>query len=291
MIDVFKFFRMTPRAEPPPPLVQTPSPHSVHPSGQTPTARKRNPKPARASSPTVTKPRTVTLGEQTLTYHLRRSRRSTIGLLIDANGLRITAPTWASIGQIEQAIAQRQSWIESKLQGWQQRLQAQPTHDQQWILGAKVSVLGQTLTLARSSTRRDLLDQAVLMLALPDGADSHQIQARFQRWMQDQARQVFAERLALFERDHQIKPAAWSLSSARTRWGSCSTARRIRLNWRLLHYPMTVVDYVIAHELAHLTEMNHSERFWRIVGVYHPDFAASRKLLKHPPPGLVPTYQ
>ena len=71
-----------------------------------------------------------------------------------------------------------------------------------------------------------------------------------------------------------------ALSAARTRWGSCSLRSGIRLNWRLIHFPADTVDYVVAHELAHLREMNHSPRFWAVVGEIYPDYQAARDELK-----------
>ena len=71
-----------------------------------------------------------------------------------------------------------------------------------------------------------------------------------------------------------------ALSAARTRWGSCSTKSGIRLNWRLIHFPQDIVDYVVAHEVAHLREMNHSARFWALVGQLYPDYATARQTLR-----------
>ena len=70
------------------------------------------------------------------------------------------------------------------------------------------------------------------------------------------------------------------LSSAKGRWGFCSSDRRIRLNWRLIHLAPTLIDYVIAHELAHLDEMNHSAHFWKRVGEIYPDYENARRALK-----------
>ena len=71
------------------------------------------------------------------------------------------------------------------------------------------------------------------------------------------------------------------LSNARTRWGSCSRLSGIRLNWRLIHLPRHQIDYVVAHEAAHLLEMNHSARFWRVVEELMPDYDEAREALKH----------
>ena len=74
--------------------------------------------------------------------------------------------------------------------------------------------------------------------------------------------------------------SGWGLSGAKGRWGSCSSDRRIRLNWRLIHLDTALIDYVIAHELAHLDEMNHSARFWKRVGEIYPDYESARRVLK-----------
>lgn len=70
------------------------------------------------------------------------------------------------------------------------------------------------------------------------------------------------------------------LSNARTRWGSCSRLSGIRLNWRLIHLPHQQIDYVVAHEVAHLVEMNHSQHFWRVVQALMPDFQVQRTAMK-----------
>jgi predicted metal-dependent hydrolase len=91
---------------------------------------------------------------------------------------------------------------------------------------------------------------------------------------------VIGERLERFSERMQAHFAGWRLSSARTQWGSCSHDGRVRLNWRLVHFPLPVIDYVIAHELAHLRELNHSPRFWREVARLLPSFEAARDQIK-----------
>ena len=78
-----------------------------------------------------------------------------------------------------------------------------------------------------------------------------------------------------------------ALSSAQTRWGSANADGSIRLNWRLIHFAMPSIDYVVAHELAHLREMNHSPRFWDVVRSVLPDYEQQRSQLKE---GVVPVF-
>ena len=115
------------------------------------------------------------------------------------------------------------------------------------------------------------------------GAGAEQLKDRVQAWLQAEARRVFAERIPLFAQRLGRTPKRWTLSSARTRWGSCTADGTIRLNWRLVHFPLDVVDYVIAHELAHLSEMNHGPRFWATVGDLFPEFRQARAWLRKVP--------
>jgi len=100
-----------------------------------------------------------------------------------------------------------------------------------------------------------------------------------ERALRKRALEVFTERMAVYGLmvDRPIPPLA--LSSAHTRWGSCSQTG-IRLSWRLIHFPLWLIDYVVVHELAHLVEMNHSSRFWAVVESMYPNYRAARDELK-----------
>jgi predicted metal-dependent hydrolase len=119
-----------------------------------------------------------------------------------------------------------------------------------------------------------------LHLGLPQGADPGQIRDTVQSWLQRQARRVFEERCALYAPRLGVRMKRLSLSSAATRWGSASADGSIRLNWRLVHFGLPVIDYVVTHELAHLREMNHSPAFWDVVRQALPDFEAARGALR-----------
>ena len=105
-----------------------------------------------------------------------------------------------------------------------------------------------------------------LHLPLPPAAEPQQIRDVVQSWLQRQAKQVFEERCQHFAAALGVTMKRLSLSSAQTRWGSATADGSIRLNWRLIHFGLPVIDYVVAHELAHLREMNHSPAFGRWFG-------------------------
>ena len=128
----------------------------------------------------------------------------------------------------------------------------------------------------------------VLRVGLAHSAGAAQLREAVQGWLQRQAKRVFEERCAHFAPRLGVRVRRISLSSAATRWGSASADGSIWLHWRLIHFTMPVIDYVVAHELAHLREMNHSPRFWDVVRSVLPDYEQARGHLKD---GVVPVLE
>jgi predicted metal-dependent hydrolase len=239
---------------------------------------------AGAAPPAVTRQgsRLIRLEGQFVEYSLRRSRRRTIGLVVDERGLAVTAPRWVSQAEIDAVLAERGKWVLGKLVEWREHAARRDRIAIRWEHGAAMPFMGQTLTLRVEPAHAGAAcrDGTTLLLALPPGAGSEQIRDTVQGWLQQQARACFAERVERFSRQLGVAPRRWSLSSARTRWGSCSADGSIRLNWRLMHFPDEIIDYVICHELAHLKELNHGPDFWNTVGQLFPDYQRVRGLLR-----------
>jgi len=122
--------------------------------------------------------------------------------------------------------------------------------------------------------------RATLHVGLPHTAEAEQLREAVQSWMQRQARRIFEERCEWFAQRLGVEVRRVSLSSAQTRWGSASADGVIRLNWRLVHFALPIIDYVVAHELAHLRVMDHSPRFWEVVESVVPDYKERREALK-----------
>jgi predicted metal-dependent hydrolase len=227
--------------------------------------------------------RRLLLGAAPLVYRLRRARRKSIGFQIDDDGLTISAPRWVTLREIEAAIAEKQRWIVNKLAEWRVWREKQRLPQLVFADGGELPFLGATVTLRLrpdiGSTRLDAASSE-LALALPHTADETQLRDALQSWLQAEARRVFEARLQNFTARIDTRFKGWTISSARSQWGSCTHDGRIRLNWRLVHFSLPVIDYVIAHELAHLKELNHSARFWRAVGELMPGFEPAREQIR-----------
>jgi predicted metal-dependent hydrolase len=227
----------------------------------------------------------IQLGSHTVHYALRRSARRSHGFMIDDDGLRVTSPRRASHADIESAIRAKQGWILTKLfeRGERRVLRGQQV-PVAWVDGAPLPYLGGQITLRLQAAARSHCvfdpEARTLAVGVTPGLSEWQIRERVKLWFQDEARRLFGERLDLYAPRVGVRYSAYAISSAGTRWGSCTVAGNIRLNWKLIHYPLALLDYVVVHELAHLREMNHSPRFWAVVGAVFPDYDGARAALK-----------
>ena len=236
--------------------------------------------------------RELLLAGHTVAYELRRSRRRSIGFVVGAEGLSVSAPRWVGVGEIESALREKATWILRKLQEQRERASRLQAARVEWREGGTVPFLGDTVILvldpratgAVLHTDAEALPgvpRLTLHLGLPQTAEPDQIRDLVQSWLQRQAKRIFEERCAHFAALLGVRMTRLSLSSASTRWGSASVDGSIRLNWRLVHFARPVIDYVVTHELAHLREMNHSAAFWGVVRSALPGYEQARGALRH----------
>ena len=235
--------------------------------------------------------REIRLGGQRVSYELRRAPRRSIGFVVAPDGLTVSAPRWVGMAEIESALHEKSGWILRKLHEQRERAQRLEAARVQWCNGASIPYLGEAMVLVLDARiRRTVLYAAevtapgvprlALHLGLAADAPPQQIRDAAGRWLERQARRVFAERIELYAPRLGVRVRRFALSSASTRWGSASSNGSIRLNRRLIHLRMPVVDYVVVHELAHLLEMNHGPAFWDLVRSVLPDFEAARRQLR-----------
>ncbi len=230
------------------------------------------PLPSRGRGESTT-PGHAFLGGRLVHYLIKRSsRRRSISLRIDEDGLRVGAPLRATQRGIDDVLQQHSTWIVRKLAEWEQRR----TPVLRWIDGDVLMLHGEpvTLRLLSSAPSPQLAGSELI------APDARPAAAPIIAWLKERAFAYFAERAADFCTRLYLETPEIRLSNARTRWGSCHIDGRIHLNWRLIQMPVRLIDYVVAHEVAHLKEMNHSTRFWRVVGSLIPDYPAHRKEIR-----------
>jgi len=259
--------------------------------------------PARFRHPRAN--REALLCNAVVAYEFKRAKRRTIGFVVGADGLVVRAPKWVPLYEVEAALREKAAWIIRKLGETRERYERLESARIEWRDGTTLPFLGEQIIVvldpchAFASVGSELKGTAVLHtdagapnltlagmprltlhVGLSQNATPEQIRDAVQAWLMRQAKRIFTERLDHFAPQLQVQWRKLSLSSAGTRWGSACVDGSIRLNWRLIHFNQSVIDYVVAHELSHLRVMDHSPRFWDTVRTVVPDYATLRGQLK-----------
>lgn len=236
--------------------------------------------------------REAVLGHARFGYEFTRGKRRTIGFVVGAEGLSVRAPRWVTLRDVDAAVQEKADWIVRKLAESQERHARVEASRIEWKDGATFPFLGEPVVVqldprhgfkgigAVLEAEVDANGSRTLRLAVANNANPDQIRDAAQAWLTRQARRLFTERLDAYAPKLGVRWKKLSLSNAATRWGSASSDGSIRLNWRLIHFRLPVIDYVVAHELSHLRVMDHSQRFWDTVESVVPDYLQLRRHLK-----------
>lgn len=212
-----------------------------------------------------------------LIHKIIRSKRKTLGLQITKDAMLIVrAPLRASLKDIHEAVRTKLRWIEKK-QKWM-RENYREREAREFKEGERFLYLGEPYPLVHTEEVEALAFDGKAFLfnpeQLPKAAEI------FTDWYHWQALKVITGRVKHYAALHGFTYAKIKLSSAETRWGSCSHDGNLNFNWRLLMAPPEIVDYVVAHELAHLAERNHSRKFWDKVAAIFPAYETCREWLR-----------
>lgn len=228
--------------------------------------------------------RSLLLGEREVSFLLRRSRRRTLGMSVDHRGLVVAIPLQLSLGETEAFIRAHGDWVLEKLNARTERVEAPRL---ELADGVRLPVLGEPCALhwvpglARARWMDGGFGRELHLPQRPGGNAGLMLK----RVLRDFALTYFSGRLdeylfKLADFAPDVARPRLALTAARTRWGSCSSRSGIRLHWRLVHLEPELIDYVVAHEVGHLVEMNHSPRFWSIVAALCPDWRVARVALR-----------
>ena len=207
---------------------------------------------------------------------LVRSKRKTIAIIIERDGtLTVRAPMRISQAQINSFVQEKVDWITRTREKLKSVVEIPA---RQYADGEMFLFLGSPFDLKLVRPQRPSLqfDNGFTL--------SHTAQKRgafaFTRWYKERAYEVISERVAQFAKQYDFVPTEIKISSAKTRWGSCSPNGTLNFTWRLVMAPLDVIDYVVVHELVHLRVKDHSSKFWKVVESIYPEYKKQRKWLR-----------
>lgn len=214
-------------------------------------------------------------------YQLIRSkkRRKTISLHIKEDGrIVVYSPNHTPNWEIERFVERKRPWISKKLS--EKERTPQPV-EKKFLPGEGFFYLGESFPLQieddphRRPPLRLSFGRFILCKSCMDKA-----RELFIEWYKKEARQMLSERMNYYSERLQLFPKGLKITSAQSRWGSCSRDNQLCLSWRVIMAPLGVLDYVLIHELVHIKEKNHSERFWNHLKSIIPDYKLHRRWLR-----------
>lgn len=207
-----------------------------------------------------------------------RSKRKTISLEVKTDAsLIIRAPLFVSEEKIYNLFRQKKPWIERTVKKMLCRKNEIPR--KVFSEGEDFFFLGKAYRLRVSETGQDEIrieeDSLVVSRKYLDNP-----RPVFLQWYYRQAARIFHERTVWFSSSARVACRSIRISQGRTKWGSCAGLGNLTFNWRLVMAPLHIIDYVVAHEVAHIHERNHSRRFWKKVSELFPEYEVCKKWLR-----------
>lgn len=237
----------------------------------------------------LTETKRIALGSTLFEYTLRRSqrRRKTVEIVVDpVDGVRVAAPASVTDAEVEGFVRRRAAWIIRRLASV--RNSSEAIVPREWVTGETLLYLGRQYRLrvvdGDGPGERVRLAGRWIDVRLPsqDTAvpQTHDIVLAVERWYRRCAERKLKERVRVYAARLGVTPGRMLVGSQAKRWASCGADGTLRFNWRIIMAPLSVVDYVVVHELCHLRHANHGRRFWEAVAAVMPDHGVRRDILR-----------
>ena len=212
-----------------------------------------------------------------INYSLTRSKRKTIAIHVQDGSVSVRAPKRAPQADIDRFVAIKEKWIIEKLSMQNDTKKKRDRFKLDY--NSVIPYRGEQYPIVEWKIHKIGFFNGERFL-IPPVQTPEQIKRHCINIYKGLAKSVIEERMCIYIKRMVVLPINVRITNAKKRWGSCTSDGKINIAWRLIMTDDDVIDYVIVHELAHLIEMNHSARFWNIVGGVLPDYKTRRAKLK-----------
>ncbi|MBM7567071.1 M48 family metallopeptidase [Paenibacillus sacheonensis] len=207
----------------------------------------------------------IQLEHRIIECHVAYGPGRKITIHINPTGLiTVKAPNGTIDERIESAARQHGEWIEKQLRAIERAREAQQIREYD-------DEERKFLHLGKYCLLSELIDTAA--------ADEEELRQRLKKFYFASCKKIVSERIPMYQKQLKVTPKSIEIVESITKWGSCSSNKQLTFNYRLAMAPIEVIDYVIVHELCHLTHMNHDRSFWRRVGSVMPDYKEKEAFL------------
>jgi len=231
----------------------------------------------------------VLFGETKIEYKTKISdKRKTIGISVDYdNGVIVTLPKIISEEKVEKVVIKKAAWILNQLHNFGEVI-TKPSENE-FVSGEKYLYLGRAYRL-KVKQNEDIKKskiafyrgkfQVEVKSREPEEKQVEIVRNLLHNWFLQKSESLLKERGRILSLKTGIKPQGFTIKDKQKRWGSCSQDGTININWRIIMAPVNVIDYIIIHELCHLRYPGHSNKFWKEVSIFCPNFQKSRDWLR-----------
>lgn len=210
-------------------------------------------------------------------YEIKYSKRKTLNITVERDRkIIVHAPEHTSTRKIEEIVQSKRQWLREKI-----------NHTQKYPVASQTKefVSGETLLYLGKNYQLLVVDEAVQGVEFDQRftiskANQHKANALFKKWYLQQALKLIEPLATNYAKNLGVVYNEFKTSEMRYRWGSCTPANNIIFNWRIIKAPMFVLEYLVAHELVHLMENNHTPRFWNILSIQVPDYLKAKRWLR-----------
>lgn len=230
----------------------------------------------------------IRFGNAIIPYEVKWSnRRKTISIAVDSNGVYVIAPTDTPQEKVASVVYQKAAWIRAQLAHFNEMNDS--IHHRLFLAGEKLPYLGRQYRLKIEKEESILspsfkFQHGVFIAELPENTteEKHRetLLPLYEKWVKSKGEAFVKNRITRFTLKLQAEPVAIKIKEQQQRWGSCTSNGHVLINWRILLSPVSIVDYVLAHELTHLKHMNHSKEFWDTLGMLIADYEERKEWLR-----------
>ncbi|MHB1459527.1 MAG: M48 family metallopeptidase [Armatimonadota bacterium] len=215
----------------------------------------------------------------------KRQRRKTASISVSPkNEIHVIVPEHLSDEQVQAVVDRKAEWIRSKI-----RFNSEvkyPYKPREYVSGEAFTYLGRNyrLKVIAADAAPVKLDNGRFFVQVPSNVNHHErgdyILSELTLWYQSRGLKKLKERVAMYAKRFDLKPVNVVVKDLRSQWGSCTSRGEIAFNWKIAIAPISIMDYVVAHELCHLIHHDHSKEYWRLLESVMPDYKERKEWLR-----------
>lgn len=216
-----------------------------------------------------------TYSGETIRFEIKYKNRTTIGMTIDSYGnVEVQAPKKTTDESIIRLVEEKWDLIQQKIKEMQDRQHG--PQEKVYEHGEKFLYLGSSYPIKifqdANITKDHVMFEGEILHIYVSLLEDEKIKQALKRFYYQQCKSLVEKSIASYQSNFKVKPSSIRISDSKTTWGTCDSRRQLTFNWRLAMAPLEVIEYVVVHEMCHLSHLNHDRSFWRLVGSIMPDY-------------------